>query len=224
MVDRALNEIGSLHGTKSWAGLDDTFATTIGDFLQLTFERIAEQEPPAESFQAHISLSEPEIQLELGIGVRVTKTSGHAMTEHLLGSVEDEESVRALVLEMANVLMGATKTAFAADGYAFTGGVPTSPTVAELRDSVDGEGPCRAMCFAAGSIAIECWVVGRERPNIQVAARDLVEGMVVVHDLHDKAGALIIEGGSRLTQTTAALISQEMGGGAMVSVSDPGKA
>jgi hypothetical protein len=51
----------------------------------------------------------------------------------------------------------------------------------------------------------------KERANRRVPASQLIEGMVLAHDLRNDCGILLVPSGSRLTGTSAARLAKMFG-------------
>jgi CheY-like chemotaxis protein len=217
----AAGDVDGLVASAPWRALGDVFSATIGEFLQLPFEITAPLEERQEWFVADVLLAEPSKQMEIGLTILVDRPSACRMGVHLLGSDDDLESVQALVLEIANVLMGAVKTSFARSGYAFTGGLPTSVDLAEAKRVFEGLPTRRRFAFSSGDIEIEACVRTKSKQNVRIRAKDLKEGMIISEDVHDARGTLLMRGGIRLTETAADRLAR-LAPDLTVAVSDPG--
>ena len=172
------------------------------DFFQLPFASARTLDNRGDPFVAEVSLSEPSKQLELGLSVVVETASMKRLGAHLLGD-EDIEGAQALVLEVANILMGTLKTAFTAHGFTFTGGIPTTESFGASRSTFDRAIVRSRMAIAASDSDVELWLRVKEKSNTTVRGRALKEGLVIGDDIRDARGMLLIRGGSRLTQTAA---------------------
>ena len=128
--------LDALLGTETWRDLESHLSKAMTDFFQLPFASSKTREDRAEPFVAEVALSDPSKQLELGLSVVIDTDSMKKLGAALLGD-EDLEGAQALVLEVANILMGTLKTAFTAHGFTFTGGIPTTETFGVSRSAFD---------------------------------------------------------------------------------------
>ena len=138
---------------------------------------------------------------------------------HILGD-EDLENAQALVLEVANILMGTLKTAFTSHGFTFTGGIPTNEAFSQARSTFDRAMVRSRMAIGASDSELELWLRVKEKSNMTIRGRLLREGLVVGEDIRDARGMLLIRSGSRLTQTAAERIAKLIPD-VEVTVSDP---
>jgi hypothetical protein len=143
----------------------------------------------------------------MGLAVIVEPATMSALSMHLLG-VDDPESSQALILELANVLMGALKPAFATHGFAFTGNLPSESTLDESKRAFEASTTCARLAIGSGESRLELWLRVAEKKNEIVKGRMLREGHVICHDLHDARGMLLARSGSRLTKTAVERLAQ----------------
>jgi DNA-binding response OmpR family regulator len=211
--------LDALLGTSTWRDVDQLLTTAMTDFFQLPFAPIRTGAKPREPFVAEISLSEPSKQLELALSIVIETHDMKRLGVHLLGD-EDVEGAQALVLEVANILMGTLKTAFTSHGFTFTGGIPTSETFEQSRATFDRSMVRSRMALGASDSALELWLRIKEKSNTTIRGRLLREGLVVTEDIRDAQGTLLAKGGSRLTHTTAERIAKLLPD-VEVTVSDP---
>jgi DNA-binding response OmpR family regulator len=211
--------LDALLGTETWRDVEAHLTKAMTDFFQLPFASIRAQDRRGDLFVAEVALSEPSQQLELGLSVVVDTTSMKRLGNHLLGE-EDLESAQALVLEVANILMGTLKTGFTVHGFSFTGGIPTTESFVQSRATFDRAQIRSRMAIAAGESEVELWLRVREKSNSTIRGRALKEGLVVGDDIRDARGMLLIKGGSRLTQTAAERLAKLVPD-LEITVSDP---
>ncbi len=211
--------LDALLGTDTWRDVDQLLTGAMTEFFQLPFGPIRTREKPCDPYVAEVSLSEPTQQLELGLSVVVDTEAMKRLGAHLLGD-DDLESSQALVLEVANILMGTLKTAFTSHGFTFTGGIPTNETFDHARATFDRSMVRSRMAIGAAESALELWIRVKEKSNTTIRGRLLREGLVVGEDIRDERGMLVIRAGSRLTQTAAERIAKLIPD-VDVTVSDP---
>ncbi len=194
--------LDALQVTPTWRDVESVLTKAMSDFFQLPFSAVEIVDDKGDAFVAEVSLAETSRQLELGLSVVVETESMKRLGAHLLGD-EDLEGAEALVLEVANIMMGTLKTAFSAHGFMFTGGLPTSEKLADSRLTLNRAAVRMRMAIAAGDSEVELWLRANEKRNTKVLGQALKEGMVVGEDVLNAEGTLLIKAGSRLTQTTA---------------------
>ena len=211
--------LDALLGTATWLGVEHLLTAAMTDFFQLPFGPVAAQEPSNEPFVAEIALSEPSKQLELGLSVVVETDATKQLGVHLLGD-DDLEGAQALVLEVANILMGTLKTAFTAHEMTFTGGIPSTEPFAQLRGTFEAAANRHRMAIGTSGTNLELWLRVKAKRNTTVLGRHLHEGLVVCEDVHDLHGVVLVKGGSRLTHTVVERIARLLPD-AEITVSDP---
>ena len=211
--------LDALLGTETWRDVEPLLTQAMTEFFQLPFAAVRTRDKPSDPFIAEVSLSETAQQLELGLSVIVETDAMKRLGMHLLGE-DDLESAQALILEVANILMGTLKTAFTKHAFTFTGGIPTTETFAQSRATFDRSMVRLRMAFGAAGSDIELWLRIKEKRNTVVFGRHLREGLVVGEDIRDAKGMLLIKAGSRLTLTAAERIAKLIPD-VEVTVSDP---
>jgi CheY-like chemotaxis protein len=211
--------LDALLGTETWRDAEHLLTRAMAEFFQLPFAAVRTREKHHDPFVAEISLSEPTQQLELGLTVVVETEAMKRLGATLLGD-EDLEGAQALILEVANILMGTLKTAFTAHAFTFTGGIPVTEQFAQSRATFDRSIVRSRMAIGAADDEVELWLRVKEKSNITMRGRQLREGLVVGEDVRDPQGALLVKSGSRLTQTAAERIARLMPDLEVV-VSDP---
>jgi len=139
--------------------------------------------------------------LELFIAVRATREGCAQLGENLLGDPDPApEMIDDVLREMANAAGGAVKRALLPEGIVLTTGLPIGGDA----DPVPSTTTARAWDLdAEGGATLTIVADVRPRRNFVVPTRTLCEGMVIVDDLRNAAGVLLLPGGTRLTATTA---------------------
>jgi DNA-binding response OmpR family regulator len=165
---------------------------------------------------ASIPMSLPSEQTELRVSIVADTVTLAWLSRTLIGDPNAETLAQEDCLrEMANVAGGAVKRAALPD-VALTMGIPVS--TGGLRPTGDTS-RCWALPLAAEGCCMA--IVGeiRRRDNLRIPALQLREGMVVVNDVRNQAGALLVNAGTRLTATTAERVAQILGRRFVVEVS-----
>lgn len=158
---------------------------------------------------ATIPMSLPSDQIQVRVSIVADRPVLQSLGAVLLGDANAEEAAMNDVLrELANTAGGAVKRAAIPEGISLTTGIPLNeamlPTLNDRTQSwmmpIDTGKSCLAI---VGEL--------RSHENQRVAASELCEGMVLVHDLRSEDGTLLVRAGSRLTSTTAARLAQMLG-------------
>jgi len=185
-----------------WEPMRDVIRTALSEFFGTTLTPTEVTERPA-GIVAEVLMVEPTRQVELATTLVVQGDAAAQLARGLLGDDVSLEDACTLILEGANVVMGALKSAFAPLGFALTGGLPTSPSILDARAAQDAEAIRQRFALTNGSSTIEVWIRVLERRNARVRGKDLKEGHVLADDVRDKQGMLLVRGGVRLTASTA---------------------
>jgi CheY-like chemotaxis protein len=211
--------LDALLGTETWRNAEALLTAAMTDFFQLPFGRTVTEDDPSDPFVAAISLSEPAKQLELDLSVVIATEAMKQLGTHLLGD-DDLEGAQALVLEVANILMGTLKTAFTAHELTFTGGVPTTEGHTETRARFDQSAVRMRIAMGAADSTLELWLRVKAKRNTAMLGRHLREGLVICEDVCDAHGVVMVKAGSRLTHTAIERITRLLPD-IEVTVSDP---
>lgn len=153
----------------------------------------------------------------LEIGVYVVSTRGVlARLADLLGLPDADTAVlEDLARELTNQSAGALKRTCSPAGAQLTMGLPTTVSSSAL--------PASAWVARVTGSDLEFTVVVemRRRPPTAVAIGDLREGMVVVGDVRNAAGTLLLGSGTRLTLTMVSRVRSLLPTGQRVEILDP---
>ncbi len=153
---------------------------------------------------ATITMTMATDQLELCISIVADAAARQWLGATLLGdAAASEEALDDVMRELANLAGGALKRAARAEGPILSTGIPVDGRSLPRRES-------GARCWTLPVDAqTQLAVIGeiRHRANRRIPARGLVEGMVVVADVHNPMGILLLPSGTRLTTTTAERLS-----------------
>jgi CheY-like chemotaxis protein len=190
---------------RAWRGLGDVVAEDLETMLNRSLT-VEEGWPPfGESIQlATISMALPSEHVELCLSLVADTPTRRWLGETLLGDADaSEEAIDDLMREMVNVAGGALKLAVIAEGPTLTTGIPVDGRSLPGRDS-------GAKCWTIPlDVGVSIAIIGevRRRANRRIPAIRLSEGMVVVNDVRNVGGVLLVPSGTRLTSTTAHRLS-----------------
>ncbi len=181
----------------------DDFAQIIGQDLS-----VVDNQPDPVAGNVHaatLSLFAAVDELEVRLSVIVEDTMLDWFRQTLLGDPgTDEEATQDALRELANTTGGCFKRAALAEGITLTTGLP----VDDPCPSVSGR--ARRFSLNVGSKRIVVVAELRDRCHVRIQAADLLEGMVTLHDVYAASGILLVAGGSRLTQTTVAILARNL--------------
>jgi DNA-binding response OmpR family regulator len=190
---------------RAWQYLDtvvvDDLESMLCRGLQLTEKRM----PVAPSMQfATIPMTLASEQLDLCISIAVDLATRQWLGVAMLGDeTASSDVIHDIMRELANTAGGAFKRAAHHERSTLTAGLPVDSDLSSCGpdaryweiETEDG-----------GVLGLVADV--RRRPNRRVPARRLAEGMVVVENVCNGAGVLLLPSGTRLTSTTAERLSR----------------
>jgi CheY-like chemotaxis protein len=189
---------------RAWAFLGDVVADDlemmVGRPLRVARGGVA----PTAVRSASIPMVFARDHLELAISLAADEPTCRWLGENLLGDATlGPEALDDVLREMANVAGGAMKRAMLPEGVVLSIGIPVGGD-ARAAQALGRTPSARRwrICLDDG-ISLLLVAEERVRPNQRVPARRLIEGMVLVADVHNAAGVLLLPGGTRLTSTTA---------------------
>jgi CheY-like chemotaxis protein len=207
----------------AWNNMGSIVSEDLGRMLGQAIASVDEgqNEAPASlesmaTYGAMIPLSLVTEQVELRVSIVVDVPTASWLASVLLGeSNPSAETIDDILREMANTAGGAVKRAALPEDVTLTTGLPTTDN--SIRWTGDGIRHWTARLEAARR---RITIVGeiRRRENMRVPARELREGMVLVHDLRTESGALLVAAGTRLTSSTAQRVATLLGNRSMLEV------
>ena len=122
-----------------------------------------------------------------------------ALAVHLFGE-DDAELAADVVRELANIQMGGFKTAFKKESINFVGGLPTDcePNEAALPSSLFHRFAAYTLDVNGAEISVHLGF--RSKANSFHNSGELRESMVIVNDIFNPRGMLLIAAGTRLSE------------------------
>lgn len=117
--------------------------------------------------------------------------------------------------ELTNTAAGAVKRAALPDNVVFTTGIPVNATAVPARGE---DARCWLISPGGSEASIALLAEVRARENVRLPVADLREGMVLVHDLRNEAGALLASAGTRLTTSSVERFAAALGPRYLVEV------
>ncbi len=190
---------------RAWDYLGDIIGDDLEAMLGRPLEIAARWLPMTDSTQhATIAMSLPTDQVELCVSIVADTQTRTWLGQALLGDPDaPDDALDDVMRELANVAGGALKRAALVEGPVLSTGIPVDGRSLPRRDS-------GARCWSIpleGDAAIGVIGEVRRRANRRIPARRLCEGMIVVGDVCNGSGILLLPAGTRLTSTTAERLS-----------------
>jgi len=195
----------AIAGLHAWHSLADV----ISDDLEAMLARPVTVEEGMPALKgavqsASIAMTLASESVELGISLAADETTCAWLGANLLGDpAAGKEALDDVLREIANVAGGALKRAALAEGETLTTGMPATGRALPERGAT---ATCWTIVLDDG-IGLVVVSEAKQRANRKIPARKLVEGMVVVSDVRNPAGLLLLPSGTRLTSTTASRLS-----------------
>ena len=190
---------------RAWQYLDtivaDDLEGMLGKRVSLTEKRL-----PATTGMhlATIPMTVLDAQLDLCISIAADGPARKWLSSALLGdNAASDDLVQDMLRELANLAGGAFKRSALVERSAVSTGIPIDNGWAQLGPNARYWEVRTEDGSVFGLVAD-----ARTRANRRVPARRLAEGMVVVKDILNGAGVLLLPSGTRLTSTTAERLSR----------------
>lgn len=196
----AITKIAKAMRSTGWTTSVEKLAGAAGKFLTL---EVATSElrgaMPPMALGATILLLDAVNELEIRIAIASDVPSTKALAIHLFGE-EGADLATDVMTELANILMGTLKTSFAPEGMTFTGGLPEIVPVETVFQPPVAYKAQEAVLLQIADARLVLHLGLRSRANVTLTAGGLREGMVVVKDVFNPRGMLLIRAQSRLSE------------------------
>jgi DNA-binding response OmpR family regulator len=190
---------------RSWQYLDTIVADDLEGMLGKRVTLTEKRMPAIAAMQlATIPMTLPDAQLDLCISIVADAPARTWLGVALLGDdTAGDEVVQDIMRELANLAGGAFKRSAFVERSTVGTGIP-------IDNDRTPFGPHARYWEVATEDGCVFGLIAdvRVRPNRRVPARRLAEGMVVVKDVVNGAGVLLLPSGTRLTSTTAERLSR----------------
>jgi DNA-binding response OmpR family regulator len=197
-------------GLQAWRNLGPLVAT---DFAQIAGRPVNAVEGWPASYSADlrcatVAMTMTQTQVEVRLSVVVDSAAQLWLKNEVLrepaatlGAIDDA------VRELANTAGGCFKRPALAEGMVLTTGLPLTAPAPTREETIN----CWTLSIENSSVTMLLTCQVRRRGNQRLPASELTEGMVLLNDLRSRNGVLLASAGSRLTETTAAKLSQVLG-------------
>ena len=215
-----LIQVADLSTISAWTSVDASMCSDLSDMLGFQLAPVATASPLDGCINIAtlpLSLASERTEVCLAVGIDVATAAELAKTIFGRDSVDDD-AIKDMLREIANVAAGAFKRVAASEGRTFTTGLPSEVTPEAFRKA-----NVRARRQWVGavegspiSLRFELELRVRELSRVRVSA--LREGMVVAADIKNPSGALLVAIGTRLTETSLTGLTRALGAQAIVDV------
>lgn len=202
-AEEAQAALDTIAATKAWQDVLPTLATVTGGFFMVDMVADEAQVDMRDARVARgIVLTNVLAQAEIRLALVVDAENASSLTVHMF--LEENEALWEDMLgEVANMSMGALKSAFSSEEIAFTGGLPVAVHPQKLERFTGECAHVKEFTLACPHGRMLCRVGLRFRENLKLPAASLAEGMVVAKDVFNEQGRLLLSAGTRLSLTSA---------------------
>lgn len=158
---------------------------------------------------AAIPMSVTSERAEIRVSVVVETRLVKSLAEALLGDGDaSSDALEDMLREIANTAGGALKRAAGLENIVVTTGLPVNEARGVTRNEMT---KCWTALLAGSQMQLGIIAEIHKRTNLRLSVEQLEEGMVLSSDLHNDCGELVMAGGTRLTATAVARISNALG-------------
>jgi hypothetical protein len=204
----------------AWIGLDDAAANDASVFLRLGLASARRADALAGAgVVAEIRLAMAQEKTEFCFRIGATREALAEAAESVFGArQDDDETLRDLVRELANLIAGAFKGAAAKQSVDLTMGLPIIRDAAERGEPLVLASKSFVLVDGRGTISIGVCVdvLRSQREAVRVDA--LVEGMELAHAVVDRRGTVVVPSG-RLSELRIDRMRQAFAPDLLVEVS-----
>ncbi len=194
--------------------VENIVAQELGELLGTTLHQSSNRSSRMLAHTSVISLTLAADHLHLQLGIGVDEHTRAHLSDVLLGGDATLEAICDALREMANTAGGAIRRAALDDGMSFAMGLPSNENVFASEKRRRG--------FAitdANGLYLECVVTVSANLPTSVTVSELREGMVIMTDVVDERGQVVVAAGSSLTETSAERITSVLGRESHVEIS-----
>ncbi len=215
-----LTEQSCISAAASWLTGDAAICSDVGDMLGMVMTPTpATAVMNGATVGASLPLTMVSESLEVRVGVAADAESARILGAAMLGSEDAAESdIRDMLREIANVAAGCFKRLSGVEGRILTTGLPLNGAPSTFScAAARARKEWTAGCGDTGAtLRFELQYMSIENKHVPVHA--LREGMVLAHDLVNPSGALLMRGGTRLTENHLNQIPRVLADGALVAI------
>jgi CheY-like chemotaxis protein len=205
----------ALLATATWRSLRDSLHNVVVDATGVLFSSGGGpgEDAPArgEEVRACMTMVDTEHMIEVVAGVFTAEPSAAELVRVMLrDTAPNHETMRELLSELCNNVLGALKTSLLREGYRFTlqlGDHQAAPSRADFARSFSS---VNAHEFNSKRVRLMAALGVRPVPVVAVASDQLSENMVLAESLFSDSGLLFVPAGTRLTSSAAERIARHL--------------
>jgi hypothetical protein len=182
-------------------------AESLTDFFQMPLERSAGGRGSDAARVASMVQLDTTNETALTLDLVIEASFLRSFATKLFGEAADCRSEQAVLLETANIAMGAVKRAFETEGFKLTTGLPRERTAQASMQDLAQASASKEYVFEVEGQHVSLSLGIRAHANRTVPVSQLREGMVLVSDVPDAEGGVLVTHGTRLTDHSIARIA-----------------
>jgi CheY-like chemotaxis protein len=215
-----LTTSSGITGSTAWATAELAICQDVGDMLGMPLaSNPGVRVMGGATIGAQLPLTMVSENFEVLVAIAVDAASATALAGALLGDPEAAESdVRDMLREMTNLAAGSFKRTAGIDGRVLTTGLPAhgAPSTFHVERATARKEWLVECPDIGATLRFELQHVAIENKHLPV--KSLREGMVLAHDLLNASGALLMRGGTRLTESHINQLPRALGDVALIAV------
>ncbi len=198
----AAEAIDVIRRAPAWSRCRVTVAQALTEFFQEPLRPRAEWSTDNGMRIATMVQLDTLHQVALTLDLSVEPAFLRSFARQLFGGSPDERAERAVLLESANIVMGAVKASFEATGFRPTMGLPHERSAGEVSTELSHAEAAQFQLFDVAESLVAITAGLRQYANRVLPISELTEGMVLASDVRDANGELLASRGTRLTDHT----------------------
>ena len=181
------------------SSVSDALSTLVG----LPASIVAPEQDAELAHATGIQLANVERELKLYLSLGVSREAASVLSTHMFGEVSDELA-RDMLGELANISMGTTKALLAKSSIPFTGSLPEAIEPGQFVSFGAAGQRIEAATIVLQGVRVHLRIALASSQNITVTAAKLRQGMVLVNDVFNPRGVLVLVAKTRLSETAVA--------------------
>ncbi len=219
-LSKEMSFIDAVSRSATWRNLDAVLQAAAGGFLMMDTE--SRDKPPKRepTKGCVIDLANADHGVEVRIALGVDAATLESLTVHLFGESGDEFADDTLT-ELGNMMMGGFKTGFSKEKAGFASGLPKLVDIGEVMRPTVVLKRHETRTLSADGVEIFVSVGLRSKENRFVVPGHLAEGMVVVNDVFNPRGILMVKNGTRLSSKVIGRLRDQLAPKQQVEVMAP---
>jgi DNA-binding response OmpR family regulator len=218
--DQGTAHVNAATESSTWKRAAALIQDTASRFLALPVVVSPETGGVTASLGCAISLSHATYQLEARIAIGAEMKSARKLAMHLFGE-EGDDLMGDMLNELANLFMGALKTSFSSENFAFTGGLPETVSPDYVVRPTATYKHQETFVLGIDDSRLLIYLGMRSKANTMLTAAGLREGMVVAKDVFNARGVMLVTSGTRLSLNMVEKLKQLLTPKHMVEVTVP---